>query len=224
MPVRSVLYNPTTSPADIFRIAIKLNVGASATLTGRAEAHIIPRLDIGVTLLNGAAKATVFANVDASAGLDFTLDAKIEGTPVDGTVGNPDVDLKNFESSIGGSVGMDLGVSINVGAEAALGTSAPTTLSLFQAESLPEPFFNTGANFEVFQKTFPLFEVRISCSTIIPHLTSTLLQKKFGDQARKRSVLTLDDGRLSKRALVCPAAGEGTPNNSVVDAVTTGAA
>lgn len=139
-------------------------------MTGRAEAHLIPRLDIGVKLLNGVAEATVFANVDASAALDFTLDAKIEGTPVDGTVGKPDVDAKNFESSLGGSVGMDLSIAINVGAEAALGTSAPPIWYCLLAEYLPEPFFDKNANVQVFQKTFPIFEVRISRSTIDPHI------------------------------------------------------
>lgn len=109
-----------------FGIAIKLDVGAAATLTGRIEAHLIPRIDIGVEILNGLAQATVFANLDASAGLEFTLEANVNGTPVNGTVGAPNIDLTNFESSFGGSVAMDLGVSINVGAEAALGTSAPT--------------------------------------------------------------------------------------------------
>ena len=95
-------------------------------MTGRVEAHLIPRLDLGVEILNGLAKATVFADLDASAGLNFTLEASASGTPVDGTVGDPNVDLSNFDSSFGGSVAMDLGVAINVGAEAALGTLAPT--------------------------------------------------------------------------------------------------
>jgi hypothetical protein len=86
---------------------------------------LIPRLDIGVEILNGVAQATVFANLDASAGLEFTLEAKANVTPVNGTVGEPNVDFSNVESSFGGSVGMDLGVAINVGAEAALGMSAP---------------------------------------------------------------------------------------------------
>jgi hypothetical protein len=120
---------------------------------------LIPRLDIGVNILNGAAQATVFANIDASAGLDFTLDAKTSGTPVDGTVGDPSADFKNFDSSFGGSVGMDLGVAINIGAEAALGMPAPTLWYYFQTKSLSEPFFDTNANFQVFQKTFSLFEV-----------------------------------------------------------------
>jgi len=172
------------NPKDV---PIRVDVGASATLTGRASAHLIPRIDIGVKILNGIAEATVFANIDASAALDFTLEATVSGTPVDGTIGNPEVDFQNFESSFGGSVGMNLGVAINVGAEAAL-----------------EPFFDQTANFQVFQKTFPLFE------------------KRFGDQALKRSVRTLDSGRLSKRVLACPGAGEGSPVNSLVDAVTTG--
>ena len=95
-------------------------------MTGRVEAHLIPRLDLGVEILNGLATATVFANIDASAGLEFTLTASASATPVDGTVADPNVDATNTEASFGGSVGMDLGVSINVGAEAALGTSAPT--------------------------------------------------------------------------------------------------
>ena len=117
--------------ANIFQIAIKLTVGAEATLTGRAEAHLIPRLDIGVNVLNGAAQTTVFATIDASAGLNFTLNAETEGTPVNGTAGDPTVGFNNFESSLSGSVGMDLDVAINVGAEAALGTFAPTIYHLF---------------------------------------------------------------------------------------------
>jgi len=108
-----------------FRIAIKLDVGASATLTGRVEAHLIPRIDIGVEILNGLAQATVFANLDATAGLEFTLEANANLTPVDGTVGDANIDFTNIDSSFGGSVAMDVGVSINVGAEAALRTSTP---------------------------------------------------------------------------------------------------
>jgi hypothetical protein len=123
--VSHLLYILSMSFADKFRIAIKLDVGASATLTGRAEAHLIPRLTLGVEILNGKAKADVFAKVDASAGLDFTLEAKASATPVNGTVGDVNVNLDNIDTSFGGSVGMDLGVTISVGAEAALGTSLP---------------------------------------------------------------------------------------------------
>lgn len=87
---------------------------------------MIPRLEIGVNLLNGAAEATVFATVDSSAKLDFTLDARVTGTPVNGTVSNPTVDFNHLDSTLGGSIALDLGVAIDVGAEAALRTSTPT--------------------------------------------------------------------------------------------------
>jgi len=145
--------------ADIFRIALKLNVGdTDTTLTGTLTAHLVPRIDIGVIILNGAAKATVFADVDASAALDFTLNAQTTSTPVGGTEGNSTIDSENPQSSFGGSVGMNLGVSVNVGADAALSTCRQCGI-YFQTECRPGPFFETGANFELFQKTFPIFEV-----------------------------------------------------------------
>lgn len=68
------------------------------------------------------------------------------------------------QSSFSGSVGMNLGVSVNVGTEAALGVSAPRHTDgygiYFHIEILPEPFFDKSANFQLFQKTFPLFTVR----------------------------------------------------------------
>jgi len=84
---------------------------------------LIPRVDIAVKILGGIAEATAFVNIDASAGLDFTLDAKVNGTQVDG---NPNIDFKDVESSFGGSIELDLRITINVGAEAALSTSSPT--------------------------------------------------------------------------------------------------
>ena len=52
------------------------------------------------------------------------LTASASATPVGGTVGDPNVNATNIETSFGGKVG--LGVAINVGVEAGLGTSAPT--------------------------------------------------------------------------------------------------
>ena len=77
--------------------------------------------------MNGAAEAAVFATVDAFARLDFTLDARVAGTPVNGTIGNPTVDFNHLDSTLGGSIALDLGVAIDVGAQAALRTSTPTT-------------------------------------------------------------------------------------------------
>ncbi|CCA68979.1 hypothetical protein PIIN_02839 [Serendipita indica DSM 11827] len=120
---------------------INVKVGASAELQGRAEVHLVPRLDIGVTILEGAAKTTVFLNVDGSAGLDFTLSAGADVTPVSGTIEDPVLSLSDVQKKFGGSVGADLGVSVNAGATAAL-----------------VPFFDQTVSVELFSKKFPLFK------------------------------------------------------------------
>ncbi|PVF93429.1 hypothetical protein CPB86DRAFT_109040 [Serendipita vermifera] len=130
----SATVTPSCSP-------LKVNVGASAELQARAEAHIIPQLDIGVDLLNGLAGATVFLNVDGSAGVDLTLKAAAEATPVSGTIDQPIVSIDDIETKFGGSVAGDVGVSINAGATAAL-----------------PPFFDETVSVELFSKTFPIFK------------------------------------------------------------------
>ncbi|KIM33069.1 hypothetical protein M408DRAFT_326729 [Serendipita vermifera MAFF 305830] len=119
---------------------IKVDVGTSVELKGRAEVHIIPRLDIGVEILNGAAKTTVFLNVDGSAGVDFSLSAGADFTPVSGTNELPVVELKDVETKFGGTVGADVGININAGATAAL-----------------VPFFDQTVSVPLFSKTFPIF-------------------------------------------------------------------
>ena len=122
-----------------------------ATFTGNFTAHLVPRVDIGVTILGGVAGATVFAEVDASAELDLSLQARTTGKQADGSAA---------QTNFGGNVGMSLGVLVNVGAEAELRTSATTMWYKSRTEILPEPFFDKGANLQLFQKTFPLFTVR----------------------------------------------------------------
>ena len=90
-----------------------MSVGASASLKGQAAAHIVPRLAIGIDLLQGSAKATVFADVDGFAKLDFGLTAAAGSSLEDS--------FNSVATSFGGNLDMDLGVAINVGADAALG-------------------------------------------------------------------------------------------------------
>ena len=109
--------------ANIFQIALKIDVGPSdLALTANFTLHLIPRIDIGVTILSGAAKATVFADIDASAKLDLSLNARSTGKQADGSAAKTDV---------GGTVGMKLGISSKVGAEAALRTSTTTMSYIF---------------------------------------------------------------------------------------------
>lgn len=97
-------------------------------------------------ILNGVAEATVFLNVDGLAGVDFTLSAGADFTPISGTNELPVVALKDVETKFGGTVGADVGVSINAGATAALA-----------------PFFDQTTSVQLFSKTFPIFKVHPLC-------------------------------------------------------------
>jgi len=91
-------------------------------LNGSFEAHLTPRLEFGVDILGGTARAGVFADLDTSARLELSLQAKANGT----SVANPNVDLSTFKASLDGSVRVDSNVSFNVGARGSLRTSAPS--------------------------------------------------------------------------------------------------
>jgi len=56
-----------------FSIALTLSVGGSASLTGKVEAHVIPRVEFGVSLLFGAAHASIYLEVDGYGVLDMSL-------------------------------------------------------------------------------------------------------------------------------------------------------
>lgn len=109
------------------------------------------QLDIGVEILDGAASTTVFLEVDGSAGVDLMLSAGANATPTSGTGNQPVVSLDQIETTFGGCVDADVGVSINAGATA----------------DLP-PFFDKTVSVTLFQKTFPLFSVSASISCCQP--------------------------------------------------------
>ncbi|KAG8808255.1 hypothetical protein FRC17_004032, partial [Serendipita sp. 399] len=56
---------------------LTLAIGGSAKLTGSVEAHLIPRVDLGVKVLSGAASASVFLQLDGYGALD--MDLSIQG-------------------------------------------------------------------------------------------------------------------------------------------------
>jgi hypothetical protein len=58
-------------------IALTLSIGGSASLTGTVQAHIIPRVDLGVNVLSGLASASVFLQLDGYGSLDMSL--SVEG-------------------------------------------------------------------------------------------------------------------------------------------------
>ncbi|KAG8775303.1 hypothetical protein FRC15_000633, partial [Serendipita sp. 397] len=57
---------------------LSLSIGGSAELFGTVEAHLIPRVDLGVKVLSGAASASVFLQLDGYGALDMNL--KLQGT------------------------------------------------------------------------------------------------------------------------------------------------
>ncbi|KAK0458142.1 uncharacterized protein EV420DRAFT_1270744 [Desarmillaria tabescens] len=57
---------------------LELSVGAAVNATGTIEAHLIPRLNLGLSAFAGIAEANVFLELDASATLDLELDATAE--------------------------------------------------------------------------------------------------------------------------------------------------
>jgi len=64
--------------------ALTLSVGGgSAALEGKVSVHLIPRVDLGVSLLFGAASASVFLELDGYGELDMNLEANF--TTVDPT-------------------------------------------------------------------------------------------------------------------------------------------
>ncbi|KAL0946002.1 hypothetical protein HGRIS_012278 [Hohenbuehelia grisea] len=61
-------FSPGNSP-------LKLSVDPSISVKGSVEAHLIPRIEFGITAL-GAVKSTVFLDLDAYAALSLTLNAR----------------------------------------------------------------------------------------------------------------------------------------------------
>ncbi|PBK79419.1 hypothetical protein ARMGADRAFT_1093149 [Armillaria gallica] len=64
---------------------LKLSVGTAINATGTIEAHLIPRLNLGLSAFVGTVEANVFLELDASATLDLELDATAEANA---TIGN----------------------------------------------------------------------------------------------------------------------------------------
>ncbi|KAK0220849.1 hypothetical protein EDD85DRAFT_863679 [Armillaria nabsnona] len=64
---------------------LKLSVGTAINATGTIEAHLIPRLNLGLSAFAGTVEANVFLELDASATLDLELDATAEANA---TIGN----------------------------------------------------------------------------------------------------------------------------------------
>jgi hypothetical protein len=95
---------------------------------------------MSVEILRGLAKTTIFLNVDGVAGVDFDLST---GAAVNGLNENPVVALSDVGKKFDGTVGADVGLSINAGTNTAL-----------------PPFFDAGVSVPLYSKTVFTSKVR----------------------------------------------------------------
>ncbi|RDB30162.1 hypothetical protein Hypma_012361 [Hypsizygus marmoreus] len=159
---------------------VKLSVAPSLASTATANAHIIPRLDIGINALGGAVTAAVFLDLDASATVVLTLNAAASGGS-GGTSG-----------SVTGCVDADAGLNVHAGADASFfGIFDKTTqVSLY------------SRSFDIYQKCFTAQKRDSVVSVSRASQTARALEMKS-----RRSELTLLPRGFS---LVCPGAAPGT--------------
>ncbi|KAK0472756.1 hypothetical protein IW261DRAFT_1343360 [Armillaria novae-zelandiae] len=118
---------------DIGDTPLKLSVSPAANATGTIEAHLIPRLNLGVSALGDTLKANVFVELDAHAAL-------FQSFIVAGGA-NSSTDAS---SSLGGCFSVNAGLDVNVGAEGSF-------FDIFD-QNVSETLFSK--DFELFQKCF----------------------------------------------------------------------
>ncbi|KAK0473466.1 hypothetical protein IW261DRAFT_1342652 [Armillaria novae-zelandiae] len=124
---------------------LKLSVGTAINATGTIEAHLIPRLTLGISAFT--AKADVFLELDASATLNLELDATAEANATIGD-GSTSTDASSASvstdtnASVSGCFSVNSGLDVNIGAEG--------------------NFFNVikdGVSLTLFNTNFDLFKV-----------------------------------------------------------------
>lgn len=124
---------------------------------GTVEAHLIPGLDLGITALGGASKATVSLNLDASASVTLTLNASAVATvtprssvdmvPHDETAPAAMARADTASTGVNGCIDVGAALNVNAGADAK-----------FFA------IFDANAKVNLFTQKFDFFNVRIQFS------------------------------------------------------------
>lgn len=123
-------FNPGNSP-------LKLSVDPKASAgTGTITAHVIPRVDLGISGMNGLAKATVFLNLDASATTTFNVTGETSTE-----VSTSDSDNNGITTAVNGCADVDAEFDVNAGADG----------SFFGV-------FNQSASVALFSKKISIFQ------------------------------------------------------------------
>ncbi|KAJ7246984.1 hypothetical protein C8J57DRAFT_1359761 [Mycena rebaudengoi] len=103
-------FGPNDSP-------LSLSVTPSVASKGTVAAHVIPRIDLGISGLAGLASATVFLNLDASAQMNLNLNAAVTASTDAATT-----------KSVDGCIDIGAGFDVNAGASASFfGLFDPST-------------------------------------------------------------------------------------------------
>ncbi|KAF7297644.1 hypothetical protein MKEN_01387500 [Mycena kentingensis (nom. inval.)] len=119
---------------------LSLSVTPSVASKGVVSAHVIPRVDLGISGLAGLAQATVFLNLDASATMTLSLDAQADASA--STDGN------SADASVKGCIDVGAELAVNAGADA----------SFFG-------LFDPSTSINLFDKKFNLFNKCAGAST-----------------------------------------------------------
>lgn len=140
------------------RAPLSLEVSPQVNLGGTLEGHLIPRVTLGVDLLNGLAKAKVFVDLDMSG-------TAILGIKADATRGlkqaPPTASKTGFEPTASGSFSGCVEVGSEIAVNAGIEGSIPGILD----KSTAIPIFN---------KPFELFKASLSVGPIATVRSLTL--------------------------------------------------
>ncbi|PBK81699.1 hypothetical protein ARMGADRAFT_1020065 [Armillaria gallica] len=121
---------------------LKLSVGTAINATGTIEAHLIPRLNLGLSAFVGTAEANVFLELDASATLNLELDATAEANA---TIGNGSTSTDASSATLTTSELASTTASVAAGtasvstAESSSTTESDSQVSSVNATSLDTP-------------------------------------------------------------------------------------
>jgi hypothetical protein len=128
----------STGLAGANQSPLSVQVAPSAKVGGTFEAHVTPRIALGVDMISGFAKAEVFMEIDTSGTIDLGVQAV--GGKID-IVGKGKEDPEDI-SKVEGCLGINAAITARAGAQG----------SVF-------PFFDETAAFDFFKKEFQLFQV-----------------------------------------------------------------
>ncbi|KAJ2923672.1 hypothetical protein H1R20_g13421, partial [Candolleomyces eurysporus] len=186
---------------------LKLSATPSFQTNGRVEAHLIPGIDLGINVLNGAGVASVYLNVDAGAQMNLALEGQATGEVIVGRGETREIEeagdtvVKREPTPVAvaptatatGSAGFSGCFDISTGLDVVAGATA----KLFN-------IFDKSTTYTLFSRDWELY------------------QKCFGAQTKREELdyyarSVPEPVALNKR-LVCPIAGL-PPLQSLVDSM-----